>query len=355
MPKRHPADIAGLSTLEVPDPIIRLPQVHGQQTLAPVVVFAAAIQPGHPPDVAIGLALAAHLARANQEKVSLVVVPHYLESDPELEHKLQSQHELVTGGVTLGQTPTVPEDTRALLRQLLTARDRQGVLGQLQDNLGSVGPLIAALLALGGLAAATRITALIVLPPLERKEQDKGPKQIEDPPLTDKYIFDRTREKTEMAFGRVREIMMPKVSDWRSGLAENQEVTVWLRSGRQVTGIIKSQIPPNTRDATVFRIKIPLPEPKDAESSREASPPGPKGKTVLVSVRDIEQIDINEAAQPNQPRRTVRRSELVARDGINLPGSGEHHSLSPVLPILLIGANPSRGRSRTRVAVGHHV
>ena len=81
------------------------------------------------------------MARANHEKVSLVVIPHYLESDQELEPTLQGQHELVTGGVALGQTPTVPEDTRALLRQLLTSSDRQGVLGHLQNNLGSVAPL----------------------------------------------------------------------------------------------------------------------------------------------------------------------------------------------------------------------
>ena len=152
-----PAGVAGFSTLEVSNPLIRLRHVRALQTLAPVVVFAAAIQPGHLPDVAVGLALTAHMARAESAGVSLVLVPHYLESDPELENKLQSQHELVTGGVVLGQTPTVPDDTRALLRQLLTSRDRQGVLGQVQDNLGSVGTLIAALLALAGLAAAARI------------------------------------------------------------------------------------------------------------------------------------------------------------------------------------------------------
>ena len=103
------------------------------------------------------------MARANREKVSLVVVPHYLESDPELENKLQSQHELVTGGVVLGETPTVPEDTRVLLRQLLTSRDRQGVAAQVQANLGSVGSLIAALLALAGLATVGGIAAPIVV------------------------------------------------------------------------------------------------------------------------------------------------------------------------------------------------
>jgi hypothetical protein len=125
--KRHLADIARLSTLEVPNPLFRFSDVPPQQTLAPVVVFAAAIQPGHPPDVAVGLALAAHMASANREKVSLVVVPHYLESDLELENKLQSQHKPVTGGVVLGQTPTVPED-RACLRRCKTTWDRSGRL-----------------------------------------------------------------------------------------------------------------------------------------------------------------------------------------------------------------------------------
>ena len=147
-------------------------QVRVRQTLAPVVVFAAAIKPGHLPDVAVGLALAAHMARANREKVSLVVVPHYLESDLELENKLESQHELVTGGVVLGQTPTVPEDTRALLRQLLTSRDRQGVLAQVQANLGSVGSLIAALLALVGLATAAAIGGPIVIKHLEQTDKE---------------------------------------------------------------------------------------------------------------------------------------------------------------------------------------
>ena len=175
--KNHRADIARLSTLEVHDPLFKLRRVRALQTLAPVVVFAAAIEPGHPPDVAIGLALAAHMARANREKVSLVVVPHYLESDPELEKRLQSQHELVTGGVVLGQTPTVPEDTRALLRQLLTSRDRQGVLAQLQDNLGSVGTLIAALLALAGAATAAGIGGPIVVKHLEGAQQKRADEQ----------------------------------------------------------------------------------------------------------------------------------------------------------------------------------
>ena len=84
-----------------------------------------------------------------------------------------------TGGVVLGQTPAVPEDTRALLRQLLTSRDRQGVLAQLQDNLGSVGSLIAALLALVGLGTAAGIAGPIGIELLERNEKIKRVEGLE--------------------------------------------------------------------------------------------------------------------------------------------------------------------------------
>ena len=309
--KTHRAYVDRLSTLEVLQlPQLR-PQVRVRPTLARVVVFAAAIKPGHLPDVAIGLALAAHMARENREKVSLVVVPNYLESDLELEHKLESQHELVTGGVVLGQTPTVPEDTRALLRQLLTSRDRHGVLGQLQDNLGSLGPLIAALLALGGLAAATRITALIVIEPLERKEQiRRDDRQLGRGPAQMATIISNRAKKTSTFIqklpGRKHTTTVENESDWLAGLPDMQEVTVWLRSGRQVTGTIEGQIPTKVRDATVFRIKKTVSSPgaepsPDAASpgagpSRDASPPRPEEKYayVLVSVKEIEQIHFND-------------------------------------------------------------
>jgi hypothetical protein len=295
-------DIARLSTLKVPDPLIRLPQVRAQQTLASVVVFAAAIKPGHLPDVAIGLALAAHMAKANREKVSLVVVPHYLESDHGLEKKLQNQHELVTGGVVLGQTPTVPDDTRALLRQLLTSRDRQGVLGQVQENLGSVGTLITALLALAGLATAAGVGGPIVIKHLEREKEIRRVKTLKrgSEPFVTKTAnqAQKTADQAKkivkpLKFWRKGESMKAKEpvgteeteekSAWRTGLAANQKVTVWLRSGRQVTGTIESQIPPDTPNATVFRI-----------NNSSSVPTGPKEKHVLVSVQDIELIEFND-------------------------------------------------------------
>lgn len=313
--KRHLTDIAGLSTLKVPNPLIPLPNVVPlRQTLAPVVVFAAAIQPGHPPDVAVGLALAAHMARANREKVSLVVVPHYLESDLELEKELQSQHELVTGGVVLGQTPTVPEDTRTLLRQLLTSRDRQGVLAQLQDNLGSVGTLIAALLALAGAATAAGIGGPIVIERLKLAEQKRTDEQkrteqkiaderkLAEWKLAEQKIAEQERAAEQE---RVNEELRAKVkSDWIMALGESPKVTVtvWLRSGRQVTGTIESQTPDNDRCATVFRIKRASSIPNGANY-------------VLVSVKDIELIDIND-------------SEKEANSETEAPKAGQRVSLN---------------------------
>jgi hypothetical protein len=281
-PEADPANINGVSTLKVPNEPLQVPDVKPRDTLAHVVVFAAAIEPGNPSDVAVGLALAAHMAEANHEKVSLVVIPHYLESDRELENKLQSQHELVTGGVVLGETPTVPEDTRVLLRQLLTSTDRQGVAAQLQANLGSVGSLIAALLALGGLATAARIAGPVVIKQLELAEQ----KRIEKKLVENAYSGQKRNNvpsSTEKPSQRLERGAMARESDWLTVLgSKDREVIIWLRSGRQVTGTIESQFPTKTRDATVFRVKkAPL-----------AS--GPDEEYVLVSVKEIEMIHFNE-------------------------------------------------------------
>ena len=103
------------------------------------------------------MALAAHLARADREQVSLVVVPRYLEADPGLENQLRSQDEMVEDGVVLGSTKVLPEDTRTLLRQLLRSADQESVLAQLENNFSSAGVLIAALIGLVsfGVVAAT--------------------------------------------------------------------------------------------------------------------------------------------------------------------------------------------------------
>jgi hypothetical protein len=298
-PKADPANINGVSTLKVPNQPLRLRHVKPRDTLAHVVVFAAAIEPGNPSDVAVGLALAAHMAKANHETVSLVVIPHYLESDQELENTLESQHELVTGGVVLGETPTVPEDTRVLLRQLLTSTDRQGVAAQLQANLGSVASLIAALLALGGLAAAAGIAGPKIIEQQKRAERERPRrecekrKRIEVRKQRRKKNLDQIKASIKKI---VSEVGVPvKKSGWLTALgSNNREVIIWLRSGRQVTGTIEGQFPPKARNATVLRIKKTPLASKGAGATPDASSRRTDGAYVLVSIQDIELIHFND-------------------------------------------------------------
>jgi hypothetical protein len=157
--------VSGVSTLKTSNQLLRLPGlVAVQGKLAPAVVFAAPKGPHDPPDVAVGLALAAHLARAantptTKPEVTLVVVPRDLESDPPLEQQLRDQHALVQGGVVLGSTRIMSDDLRALLRQILTATNQQDFLGQIQNDLGLDASLLAGLLALIGAA----LTLLLVV------------------------------------------------------------------------------------------------------------------------------------------------------------------------------------------------
>jgi len=89
----------------------------------------------------------------------------------------------------LGSANVLPSETRDLLRQLLTSTDRQGVLGEIRTNLGSVGPLIAALLALFGLRTAARkapeigrqaariVDRIVVLPTQAEREAEAEAKR----------------------------------------------------------------------------------------------------------------------------------------------------------------------------------
>jgi hypothetical protein len=164
---------ARLSTLTASSQL--LPSFLGvarRDTLAPLVIFAVARSfpvtsaSAYPPDVAVGLALASHLAAQTptaSPKVSLVVVPRgYLEAEPQLEQQLRDQGGLVQGGVVLGSTRILPDGTQALLRQILTSTDRQTLLGQVQAALGSVEPVVAALLALAGLIVAVRAARKVI-------------------------------------------------------------------------------------------------------------------------------------------------------------------------------------------------
>lgn len=118
------------------------------------------------PDVAVGLALAAHIATtsAGTHGVSFVVVPRYLEADPDLEAQLRRQHSAVLDGVVLGGPVRISEDTRLLLRQILRQPERSAVLGAIRSLLGDGGTVIAAFLALIGSVAVAAKELPVITP-----------------------------------------------------------------------------------------------------------------------------------------------------------------------------------------------
>jgi hypothetical protein len=272
----RPPPLVAFPSRARPSPLVALPD---GGRLAPVVVFAAAKAPRDPPDVAVGLALAAHMAMTHRQ-VSLVVVPRYLEADLKLEDQLRKQRQVVEGGVVLGSARVLPSDTRALLRQLLTSTDRQGVLGEIRTNLGSVGPLIAALLALLGLGAAARkapeigrqaagIVDRIVVLTREGAEEPEPPPEPE-PPLRISTLLRtgiRRLRRIMPGKGKVRPgPQTPPEADWLTTLGlKNQKVTVWLSSGWKVTGTVEGQYPAYERQrqgcaVTLLRLNDPAAE-----------------------------------------------------------------------------------------------
>ena len=322
------AGINGLTTFAGPYPLVQLlktgPEIPTTGKLAPVVVFAAALQPGFLPDVAVGMALGAHMA--TKSPVSLVVVPRYLQADPDLEIQLESQHQLISGGVVLGQNMTVPDDTLALLRQLLTARDGHGVLAQVQDNLGSVAPVVAALLTLIGLGVADRVGRELLKertepgppgpPPVAGQPSVIGPPVviqqsrviqqsliiwqppvIRQPPQVRISIMangrrsERNGQVATAAGGYWRAALAGGY--WRTALGDTKKVTIVLRSGAKVTGIVTGWYPPDGeqgQDSADGLINAVL-RLDQVTLTRAGSPAGSaEFEFVLVSVDDIELI-----------------------------------------------------------------
>ncbi|HEY2080044.1 MAG TPA: hypothetical protein VGH53_27265 [Streptosporangiaceae bacterium] len=293
-------DVKGLSLLNVPSQRFltrNLPMVRPRQKLRRFVVFAAAITPRHLPDVAIGLALAAHLAAAHGEQVSFVVVQPYLEADPVLEQQLRDQGTPVTGGVVLGQTPTVPEDTLTLLRRLLRSPGQQSLLGQIQDNLSNLGLLITALLGLIGLAAATQVIVLVrqlyfdnpgpgsvrVPGPTGADERSPAPEQTKDGVMTNTpgTPADASMEKTK--------------NNWIDALNNEKtvKITLWLRSGSIVTGTISKEDRTNADVLGLWRLERPEFLADPSKYARRRSRRDPPLAYLLVPNDDIELIGVN--------------------------------------------------------------
>jgi hypothetical protein len=234
----HPVKVSGLSLLKVPGQQQEFPEVGlpAQQALAPFVVFAASWARNDSPDVDVGLALAAHLAPEELHGVSLVVIQRYLEADPDLVNQLQKPSEQVTGGVVLGQNPTVPGDTRALLRQLLSSPNW---LAQLIASLTPLGALAVGILALLGLfttaAPAAGEQALLIVQGIEKVSERRRVKRTEppNPPTEDEGSDDVSTNKDDPGSGP----QAPDEPDWVPSLS-GKHLIVWLRSGSEITGDI---------------------------------------------------------------------------------------------------------------------
>jgi hypothetical protein len=172
-----------------------------------------------------------------RHNVSLVVVPRYLEADTQLEDRVQHQSALVTGGIVLGQAPTLPEDTRTLLRQLIYSPDRLEQLVNLTSPLGLAIAIIG-LLGLGVAAAPAAIESVSLMVQVaaninehaadarkRRTEKRKGDKVTENP--------DRPSSPPAGEDDGLR-----ANDDWVLSL-RGEEVTIWLRSGPTVTGVVE--------------------------------------------------------------------------------------------------------------------
>jgi hypothetical protein len=211
----------------------------------------------------------------------------------------------VTGGVVLGQAVTVPDDTRALLRQLLTATDKQGLFKQMDDSLGSVAPLVAALLALFGIAAAAETGRTVIPEFAERVNKSRGPAQDS---LMHEEISKQQEEEPRVPLRKrdPNEIIEPSERiNWRAILGLEADVVVWLRSGKRVGGTIEKWYPENAEQnkdhpaaaEAILRLK-------NAELTVGEASPEPM-KFVLIPVADIEliaQSDPSRAAKTDRPR-----------------------------------------------------
>jgi len=299
-------------------PVVVLPD---GEMLAPTVVFAAARAPEDPPDVAVGLALAAHMAAVDRP-VSLLAVPRYLEANPQLEDQLRNQRQVVERGVVLGWPRVLPEDTRTLLRQLLTATDRQGALGEIRNNLGSVGTLVAALLVLLGVGVAGQKAPEIADPVVNlwtrvgNGSKKLGHQAIEGvKQLGSKIMKILNRNGHEPA--------TPTRADWLAALGTNKKavVTVWLCNGWKVTGIVsgssdggQSQDRAHALPVSILR----LDEVRLVKVSGDGSSLQEGVKSVMVQVKDIELIDIESqgatsAVEP--PESSHQKTEVTAKRG----------------------------------------
>jgi hypothetical protein len=226
-------------------------------------------------------------------EVSLVVVPRYEEASSALNDELRNQRALVKGGVILGDSNNLSEDTRALLRQLLTSANEQTVLGQIQSNLLLIGPLLAALAALFAVGRK---------PKIGKDVESFGEKSAVSGREQEKIGLINMSSGLDVLLGRKPPPPSSEpLGDWFKVLDEDEDVTVWLRDGPKLEGTVDH----DHRSATVLRLKnVDFTDPQQLQQTAGAPASGQK-PDVLVPFAAIQLIIVRvpppATPDPKQP------------------------------------------------------
>src|SRR5262249_53933599 len=270
-----------LRTKPPPKPAVVTPA----KKLASFIILAAPRSASQSPDVAIGLALGSHLVREGRT-VSLVVVPRDPLADKKAEELLRKHEELVQDGIVIGESGILSDDSRTLLRQVLTGPSRPSILGALQTTLGAIETLILAILALLGLKAVAPVAA------------DLGTRFIQ----RGEYARNQSASGWRGWWPTVRSVLRPKGGDvekdpWRVRFKE-ERVTVWLRSGGSIQGKLRGESPDGLLELT----DVTLADYGDERDRRVA--------TTLVRVEDITLIAQTPEDRKDYEATPVRRASL---------------------------------------------
>lgn len=287
--------------------------------LAERVVIVVPQSPDSAPDVAVGISLAAHMARDphEQSSVSLIIIPRYIEADPALERLLRGQKHRVLGGVVLGQTDVLPEDVRNLSRQLLTGVSGSDLLSQLGANLGALDGLVAAVFAVFGLAAVAQNAPLTIVPAAAptlvhggralrtfaataRKRSGgamEGRDTNVDPPPTPHEL------KETVVLPKRRPAREARI-DLRTWIAElrGRSAEVHLRSKMVVRGrldrlveLSEGRILLELTSATVVH------DPEGRQPTHGQGPMAPRGQALLLPIDDVAWLTHSEDPETSEP------------------------------------------------------
>ena len=222
--------------------------------------------------------------------MSLIIVPRYPQTDRAAEDRLRKRREPVKGGVVLGESAILSDDSRTLLRQVLVSRDRQVLFSRLHSILGPFEAVALAILALLGLRAAAPVADAAGRRVVESSQQ------AFDAPRGERWItmVKNIRRSPNDREVDEREAWLAQREAWFADV-KGETVTVWLRSGGNVRGTVATASPRGAVRLT------------DARFARQGSEPDHSVETMLVPLEDALLI----ARTPIEPPAAgIRRASL---------------------------------------------